>query len=268
MPLYMMSFPERSSFVFALALAFTVTAVAAPVIDPIPNINVPAGKSILLPITATSPNGRRLTYTATSSTNRITVEIHTNNPFWRMSVAQVAPTNAPGTYLTPFRGTFATVTNLGDMTFMLLHDLAPKTVDVFQGLTMAGYFSTNTIFHRVIPGFVIQAGDPATNGAGGPVFRYEDELQPRALFSGNGQLAMAHPGVPASKDNNGSQFFVTFGSQRFLDLGYTLFGQQLRGFDVATNIVNTPRNANDRPYADVIITRVGIVTNLTDTVIT
>src|SRR6187200_929114 len=81
----------------------TFRALAGPVIDAIPNASIPAGKSLTIPITATSTNGRPLTYTATSSTNRIAIEIHTNNPFWKLSVVQVSASNAPGAYLTPFR---------------------------------------------------------------------------------------------------------------------------------------------------------------------
>jgi cyclophilin family peptidyl-prolyl cis-trans isomerase len=240
------------------------TAVAAPVITPIGNVGVPAGKSLTLPVTATSPNGRPLTFSVTSSTSGIAVEVHTNNPFWKMSVVQAAPANAPAAFQTPFRGGLVLVTNVGDLTFMLFRDRAPHTVDVITGLSAGGFYNSNTIFHRVIPGFVIQGGDPSTNGSGGPVFRYDDEFDPRAFYTGNGQLALANSG----KDTDGSQFFVTLGPQRFLDLSYTLFGQLLRGFNVLTNIISTPRNVNDRPLADVIITRASLVPNTTDTVIT
>ena len=250
--------------IVACAVLVSFSANSAPVIDPIPTASIPAGKSLTIPITATSSNGRPLAYTVTSSTNRITVEVHTNNPFWKMSVVQVAPSNAPGAYLTPFRGVLAMVTNIGDMTLMLFRDRAPHTVDVFAGFNFAGMYSSNTIFHRVIPGFMIQGGDPSTNGTGGPVFRYDDEFHPRAIFSGSGQLALANSG----KDTDGSQFFITLGQQRFLDFGYTLFGQLLRGFNVASNIISTPRNGNDRPFADVIITRASFVANTADTVIT
>ena len=172
---------------------------------PFPAPAIPAGKTLILPVTAGSPNGRPLTFTATSSTNGITVEVHTNNPFWKMSVVQAAAGNPPGAFQTPFRGGVATVTNVGDMTFMLFRDLTPHTVDVIQGLTAGGMYTSNTIFHRVVAGFVIQGGDPNTNGTGGPVFRFNDEFNPRAIFSGNGQLAMANSG----KDTDGSQFFVT-----------------------------------------------------------
>jgi cyclophilin family peptidyl-prolyl cis-trans isomerase len=185
------------------ALSFSMSG--APTIDPISNASIPAGKSLIIPVTATSPNGLPLTFSATSSTNRITVQVHTNNPFWKMSVVQAAPPAAPGAYQTPFRGGMVTVTNLGDMTFMLFRDIAPHAVDVIQGLTAGGMYTSNTIFHRVIAGFMIQGGDPLTNGTGWPVFRYDDEFNPQAIFSGNGQLALANSG----KDTDGSQFFIT-----------------------------------------------------------
>ena len=237
---------------------------AAPTIDPIPNASIPAGKSLIIPVTATSPNGLPLTFSATSSTNRITVQVHTNNPFWKMSVVQAASPAAPGAYPTPFRGGVETVTNIGDMTFMLFRDIAPHTVDVIQGLTAGGLYTSNTIFHRVIAGFMNQGGDPLTNGTGGPVFRYDDEFNPQAIFSGNGQLALANSG----KDTDGSQFFITVAPYRSGDFGYTIFGQLLRGFNVLSNINNTAVDANSRPLADVIITKASLVPDNFDTVLT
>ena len=249
----------------ALACFFIPSSLlAAPVLDPIPNANIPAGKSLIVPVTAASPNGRPLTFTATSGTNAIIVLVHTNEPFWKMSVVQAAAASAPGAFQIPFRGGVATVTNIGEMTFVLFREIAPHTVDVIQGLTESGLYTSNTIFHRVVPGFVIQGGDPSTNGTGGPVFRYDDEFNPTAIFSGNGQLALANSG----KDTDGSQFFVTSGPQRFLDFGYTLFGQLLRGFGVLTNVINTPADTNSRPLADVIITKASFVPNSSDTVLT
>ena len=122
---------------------------AAPVIDPIGNASMfPQANRLIIPVTAISPNGRPLTFTAASSTNRITVEVHTNNPFWKMSVVQAAPASAPGAFQTPFRGGFEAVTNMGDMTFMLFREIAPHSVDVIQGFTMSGLYTSNikTIF--------------------------------------------------------------------------------------------------------------------------
>ena len=249
-----------------LLLTTTAPLFAAPQIDPIPAVGIPAGKSLILPVTASSPNGRSLTFTTASSTNLIAVEIHTNNPFWKMTVVQAAATNAPEAFLTPFRGGSVMVTNVGDMTFMLFRDLTPHTVDVIQGLTAGGFYTSNTIFHRVVnTSFsIIQGGDPSTNGSGGPVFQSDNEFNPRAIFSGSGQLALAN----AAKDADGSQFFVTLGPQRPFDFRYTLFGQLVRGFNVLTNLINTPTNSASQPLADVIITRASFVPDNFDTVLT
>ncbi len=247
-----------------LTVLLSSSGLSAPVIDPLADVTIPAGKSLILPVTATSPNGQPLTYTVTSSTNGIAVVMHTNNPFWQLSVARAADAGAPGAYQTPFRGGVATVTNVGTMTFMLFPEYAPHAVNVFQGLTAAGFYNSNTIFHRVVTNFVIQGGDPLTNGTGGPVFKYEDEFNPQAMFSGNGQLALANSG----KDTCGSQFFVTVGPQRGLDFGYTLFGQLVRGFEVLTNLNFTATDTNSRPLADQIIQSARYVPNTADTVLT
>jgi len=183
---------------FLSVLLFS-SGLAAPVIDPIANVTIPAGKSLIIPVTATNSNGLPLTYTVTSSTNGIAVVMHTNNPFWQLSVAQAASSDAPGAYQTPYRGGVATVTNVGNLTFMLFPEYAPYTVNVFQGLTTSGFYNSNTIFHRIVSNFVIQGGDPLTNGTGGLVFTYDDEFNPQAMFSGNGQLALANAG----KDTDG-----------------------------------------------------------------
>jgi cyclophilin family peptidyl-prolyl cis-trans isomerase len=255
----------RALFMGVLILnGIAATGLAAPVIDPIANVTIPAGKSLILPITATSANGLPLTYTITSSTNAVAVVMHTNNPFWQLTVAQAAAANTPGAYQTPFRGGLVSVTNVGTMTFMLFPEYAPHTINVFQGLTTSGFYNSNTIFHRIIPGEAIQGGDPNTNGTGGLIFQYDDEFNPQAIFSGNGQLALANSG----KNTDGSQFFVSVGPQRQWDFGYTLFGQLVRGFPVLTNIDDTPIDTNSRPLADEIIQTASYVTNTTDTMIT
>lgn len=246
------------------ALLVPFSLVAAPVIDPLGNVSVPSGRSLSLPITANSPNNRPLTFSVTSSTNAILAELPAHNPYWKMSVVQAVSNGIPGSYLTPYRGGLVNVTNMGDMTFMLFRDRAPRTVDVFMGLTASGFYNSNTIFHRVVPGFVIQAGDPQTNGSGGPVFQYDDEFAAKALFTGNGQLGVANSG----KDTDGSQFFVTLGTQRGLDFAYPMFGQLLRGFDVMTNISKAATNGASRPLNDVIITHASQVPDTSDTVLT
>ncbi|HEY1786841.1 MAG TPA: peptidylprolyl isomerase, partial [Verrucomicrobiae bacterium] len=246
-------------FLFPVGLAS-----AAPVIAPIGNVTVLAGKSLIIPITATVTNGRPLTYTITGSTNAMAIVLHTNDPFWKLNVVQACTPNAPGAFQTPFRGGLATVTNVGDLTFMLFPEYAPNTVSIFQGLLDSGFYNTNTIFHRVVNGFIIQGGDPLTNGTGGLVFRYNDEFNPQAIFSGYGQLALANSG----KNTDGSQFFVTEAPYRFGDFQYTIFGQLVRGFNVLTNIETTPVDASSRPLANEIITQASMVPDTADTVIT
>ncbi|MGA2243855.1 MAG: peptidylprolyl isomerase [Verrucomicrobiota bacterium] len=237
---------------------------AAPVIDPIANVMVPAGKSIIIPVTATVTNGRPLSYTVTGTTNAMAIILHTNNPFWKLNVAQACASNAPGAFSTPFRGGTTTVTNVGDLTFMLFPEYAPQTVAIFQGLSASGFYNSNTIFHRVVTNFVIQGGDPDTNGSGGLVFEYDDEFNPQAIFSGNGQLALANSG----KNTDGSQFFVTVGQQRSLDFQYTLFGQLVRGFNVLSNINATAVDTNSRPLANEIVTLASLVPDTSDLVLT
>ncbi len=189
---------------------------------------------------------------------------HANDPFWKLNVAQACAPNAPGSFQTPFRGSLVWVTNVGDMTLMLFPEYAPNTVSIFQGLLNSGFYNSNTIFHRVINGFVIQGGDPLTNGTGGLVFQYNDEFNPQAIFSGNGQLALANSG----KNTDGSQFFITEAPFRSGDFQYTIFGQLLRGFDVLTNIETTSVDGNSRPLANEIITQASPVPDTVDTVIT
>ena len=180
---------------FLMFFAAALVAGAAPVISPLGNVTVPAGKSLIIPITATVTNGRAITYTITGSTNAMAIVLHTNNPFWKLNVAQACATNAPGAFPTPFRGGLATVTNVGDMTFMLFPEYAPQTVAIFQGLSAAGFYNSNTIFHRAVTNFVIEGGDPMTNGLGGLVFQYNDEFNPQAIFSGNGQFGAGQFGA-------------------------------------------------------------------------
>lgn len=248
----------------ALFLCMAGSLSAVPVITPIGNVVVPAGKSLIIPISATATNGRPLTFTITGSTNAMAIVMHANDPFWKLNVAQACAPGAPGSFQTPFRGSLVTVTNVGDLTFMLFPEYAPNTVSIFQGLSDSGFYNSNTIFHRVINGFMIQGGDPLTNGTGGLVFQYNDEFNPQAIFSGNGQLALANSG----KNTDGAQFFVTEAPYRYGDFQYTIFGQLVRGFDVLTNIESTAVDANSRPLANEIITQASMVPDTSDAVIT
>ena len=126
----------------------------------------------------------------------------------------------------------------------------------------AGFYNGLT-FHRVVPGFMIQGGDPAGTGSGGPGFQWDDEYNPSAIFTGTGQLAMAK----SEDDTNGSQFFITDSSPRYLDFNHTIFGQVIRGMDVVRAISNVTVNGT-APVTPVVISSASLIENATDAVVT
>jgi cyclophilin family peptidyl-prolyl cis-trans isomerase/Ca2+-binding RTX toxin-like protein len=213
---------------------------SAPVIDPVAATVIPAGKSLIMPLTSTDADGNLVTWTVSSSTAAVFPTVHTGNPWVKVSVA-----------------------GFGDMIFELLKDVAPNTVNTIGGLIQAGFYDGLT-FHRVVPGFVIQGGDPSGNGTGGPGFTFDDEFNSQAIFTGKYQLAMAK----SSDDSNGSQFFITLATERSLDFQHTIFGQLVRGSSVADAIAAVPRDSNDKPTTNVVITSVSYVEDTTDAVVT
>ncbi len=129
------------------------------------------------------------------------------------------------------RYTAELVTSKGTMTIALDPVAAPKTVNNFVFLARWHYFD-GIVFHRVIPGFVLQGGDPQGTGTGGPGYRFEDELPPAGRYE-VGSLAMANAGP----DTNGSQFFVISGPDGVrLPPSYSLFGKVVKGLDVVAAI--------------------------------
>lgn len=117
-------------------------------------------------------------------------------------------------------------TELGDVVLQLFPKKAPMAVNSFVFLARKGWFD-NTIFHRVLPGFVAQGGDPSASGLGGPGYAFSNEIQD-LRFDKEGVVGMANSGP----NSNGSQFFITYAAQPHLDGGYTIFGQVLQGMDV------------------------------------
>ena len=112
-----------------------------------------------------------------------------------------------------------------------------------------------TIFHRVIPDFMIQGGDPLGSGTGGPGYKFEDELPPGGpKFDKPGVLAMANAGP----NSNGSQFFVTVVPTPWLNNKHTIFGEVTEGMDVVTRISKLPTGGQDRPQTDVVLERVEV----------
>jgi cyclophilin family peptidyl-prolyl cis-trans isomerase len=140
------------------------------------------------------------------------------------------------------RYTAAIDTVKGVITVELLPQAAPVTVNNFVFLARQGYYDGVT-FHRVLPGFVAQGGDPTGTGGGGPGYFIPNETSAGLTFDGEGVVAMANSGA----DRNGSQFFITYGPQPDLDGGYTIFGRVIAGMDVARAL--TPRDPSADPNA-------------------
>ena len=144
-------------------------------------------------------------------------------------------------------------TNLGTMVVDLFADQAPVTVNNFIFLANDGFYN-GVIFHRVIPSFMIQGGDPTGTGFRGPGYRFQDEFVAGLTFEQPGRLAMANSGP----GTNGSQFFVTTVPTTGLNGRHTIFGQVTEGQDVADAISLTPTNSEDRPLTPVVIQRIEI----------
>jgi cyclophilin family peptidyl-prolyl cis-trans isomerase len=119
----------------------------------------------------------------------------------------------------------------GNITVELYADRAPLTVENFVNLARSGFYD-GTTFHRVIPGFMAQGGDPTGTGRGGPGYQFRDEFHPRARHDSAGVLSMANAGP----NTNGSQFFITYGPTPHLDDKHTVFGRVTEGLDVLRSI--------------------------------
>jgi peptidyl-prolyl cis-trans isomerase A (cyclophilin A) len=159
-------------------------------------------------------------------------------------------------------------TSLGVIVVRLFEDKAPKTVENFVGLANGTKEWTDprtsekvkrplyngTIFHRVIPNFMIQGGDPLGRGTGGPGFRFADEFSPDLRHNKPGILSMANSGP----NTNGSQFFITTVPTPHLDNRHSVFGEVVQGQEVVVAIGNTQRGPGDRPVKDVVLQEVVI----------
>ncbi len=159
-------------------------------------------------------------------------------------------------------------TSMGEIVLQLFDDKVPKTVANFVELASGAKEWTDpktkekvkrplyngTIFHRVIPGFMIQGGDPLGNGTGGPGYRFEDEFHPDLKHSKAGILSMANAGP----NTNGSQFFITQKPTPWLDGKHSVFGEVVKGQNTVDAIINVPRDLRDRPTKDVVIQEVVI----------
>ncbi|TQM66325.1 peptidylprolyl isomerase [Klugiella xanthotipulae] len=155
-------------------------------------------------------------------------------------------------------------TNHGPITINLFGDHAPKTVKNFTDLAEKNFYN-GVIFHRIIPGFMIQGGDPTGTGTGGPGYTFDDEINSELNFNAPYMLAMANSGKrPDSfgklSGTNGSQFFVTVGNTDWLMGKHSIFGEVADDGSraVVDAIAAVKTGANDRPVEDVVINSVAI----------
>jgi peptidyl-prolyl cis-trans isomerase A (cyclophilin A) len=167
-------------------------------------------------------------------------------------------------------GTYAVFdTSLGKITCKLFEKDAPNTVrnfielaegdrewkDRISGKKGPGPLYNGTIFHRVIPNFMIQGGDPSGTGMGGPGYQFADETKGSPhKFDKPGKLAMANAGP----NTNGSQFFITVAPTTWLTGNHTIFGEVIEGQDVVNKITQAQRDRNDKPAKDVVLNSVKI----------
>lgn len=202
---------------------------------------IPCGKTLVIPIAVDDADNDPISFTVSSSNSKFMGRIRTANYHYKMQVHSDNDGTAEG----------QTIPLDGSMEFQLFRDVTPDTADFIAGFAQKGYYD-NVLFHRVIPGFVIQGGDPAGTGSGESPYTIPHEFRPEMIYTGRGQLAMANSqdGYQQTFPNNGnfryrtgsfsptngSQFFVTLGQPRHLDFKHTLFGQLVRGFDTLDRI--------------------------------
>ena len=145
-------------------------------------------------------------------------------------------------------------TTLGDIYADLYEAEAPKTVGNFVTLAKKGFYD-GIIFHRVIPEFMIQTGDPTGTGMGGPGYQFKDEFSSKLRHDKPGVLSMANSGP----NTNGSQFFITEVPTPFLDDKHAVFGQVTEGMDVVLKIARAPRDRQDKPVEKIAMNKVVVL---------
>jgi peptidyl-prolyl cis-trans isomerase A (cyclophilin A) len=165
-------------------------------------------------------------------------------------------------------------TNYGDIKINLYGNHAPQTVKNFIGLATGGIEWTDpkdgqktkaklyngTIFHRIIPGFMIQGGDPLGQGTGGPGYQFNDEIHPELNFTEPYMFAMANSGIRNGEGTNGSQFFITVAPTTWLQGKHTIFGSvdDPESRTVVDKIATVAVDERDRPFDDVVIESVTV----------
>ena len=147
-------------------------------------------------------------------------------------------------------------TTMGNIEAELYPEEAPKTVENFVTLAKKGFYN-GIQFHRVIPDFMIQTGDPTGTGRGGPGYSFGDEFSPHLTHDKAGVLSMANSGP----NTNGSQFFITDAPTPWLDKKHSIFGRVIKGMDVVEAIAHAPVDHHDRPRQPILMKKVVILDN-------
>ena len=144
-------------------------------------------------------------------------------------------------------------TSLGEFSVELFADKAPVTVENFVTLAKKDYYN-ETVFHRIIAGFMIQGGDPTGTGRGGPGYNIKDEFHPELRHDAVGILSMANAGP----NTGGSQFFITVAATPWLDNRHSVFGKVVKGLNIVEQISNVLTDRSDRPLEPVVVNRLSI----------
>lgn len=208
----------------------------------------PGGKAILVPVKGTTDSATRVSFTATSSNSQVSAQVLSNITFVQMAISIGGVSK-------------------GTLEFALLGDIAPNTVARITQLVNSGFYN-NLTFHRVIPGFMAQGGDPAGTGTGGSGTNIDDEFNSNAIFDQPYLLAMANSnradssggGVWPVNDTGDSQFFVTVAQTRWLDFRHTIFGTLVRGKPVLDQIMAVG-SSGGTTSSKVVITSASVTTD-------
>ena len=215
-------------------------------LDPVSDMIVPGGKSVFVPVHASTDGTLPVSFSASVADTRFQVQVLQNITFVQMGVSINGVAQQP-------------------IVFALFGDIAPNTVSRFVAQVNSGFYN-NLTFHRIIPGFMAQGGDPAGTGSGGSGTKIDDEFNKDAIFSTTGLLAMANSNSETSSDTNDSQFFITAAQTRWLDFRHTIFGQMVSGTTTFQNIM--ARGSGDGTVnGTVTITSAAVIQDFGDTVL-
>lgn len=168
-------------------------------------------------------------------------------------ITPVTPESTPKQTISKKNSIAKFETSKGDFKIELYEDKAPITTKNFTDLVNKNFYN-GLIFHRVIPGFMIQGGDPKGNGTGGPDYKIPDEFHPDLKHDAVGILSMANAGP----NTGGSQFFITLAPTPWLDKKHAVFGKVIAGLDVVQTIGKVKTGAMDKPAEDVVIKKITI----------